>query len=135
MKDQKSYKKQLADTCEPGCKGTIVNKAKGQYCSCIESQMPNRKLKSKKEFYTNRIDDFWIQDDFYNREVSETDVVDQLVEFGLDPHEVELLVLRYIENKSMIEIVKLQGWLKLESANYYLRKTLAKLRAGSFKLK
>lgn len=43
-------------------------------------------------------------------------------------------MLRYVDDMQMKEIVKEQGWVNASSAGYFLKKTLAKLRLGGFRL-
>jgi hypothetical protein len=69
------------------------------------------------------------------RELSENAIIARLRRFGLDPYEVELLMLRFVEQKTMKEIVKEQGWTNVNSVNYFLRRVLTKLRKAGFKFK
>lgn len=71
---------------------------------------------------------------FTDEALNEEDLILQLNAFGIDPFEVELVLARFLERKSMRVIMEEQGWLNLNSANYYLRRTLAKLRHGGFKI-
>lgn len=59
-------------------------------------------------------------------------LVNQLIEFGLDPYQVDLVILRVVEKKSMKEIVKELGWRSTDSANYHLKKALKMLRERNF---
>lgn len=58
----------------------------------------------------------------------------KLIQAGLSQFEVELLMSRFIEEKSFKEIVKEQGWTSLGSASHYLRSALSKLKKGNFEL-
>ncbi len=58
----------------------------------------------------------------------------RLIEFGLNPHEVELILLRCVDGRSMKDVVTEQGWVSINSASHYLRTALEKLRTGGFKL-
>ncbi len=118
--------------CEKRCKGVIVDKLRGVYCGHIEGKMPKRSKQSIKAYLTDRIDGYWLEAEEKDREISEYEIVTYLKRFGLDPYEVELLMLRFIENKSMKDIVKEQGWVSVTSANYYFRTILKKLREGGF---
>jgi hypothetical protein len=96
--------------------------------------MPKQSNQSIKAFRPyNNIEELgsWANDS----EASIEEIEWKLRKFGLDAHEVELIMLRFMDGKSMIQIVKQQGWTNIDSANYYLKKTLKKLRDGGFKLR
>lgn len=97
--------------------------------------MPKPSRQSVKAYPSDRIQDYWIKEELYERTLSEYEVQAKLRKFGLDPYEAELIILRYIEEKSMQDIVKEQGWLNISSASHYLRRTLSKLREGKFTLR
>lgn len=124
MKDQKF--------CEKRCVGRIVDAKRGIYCKCIEKKLPKPSKQSVKAYPTEKIDDFWLRQEISQDGVPEEQILYKLRKFGLDPYEVELLMLRYVEGFSMKKIVVEQGWLSIGSANHYLHKALAKLRAGKF---
>jgi hypothetical protein len=68
------------------------------------------------------------------REWSSAEVEVSLYRFGLKTYEVELVMMRYISGKKMRDIVETQGWVSVSSANYHLKKVMAKLRKGRFHL-
>ncbi len=121
------------ERCETNCCGRIVNKEKGIYCHHIESKMPKGSKQSIKAIYSDRIEDYWLREQFEQRPLHPDEVELKLKRFGLDKYEVELLMLRYVENKPMKDIVKEQGWVNMNSATHYLRSSLRKLRDGGFK--
>lgn len=59
----------------------------------------------------------------------------KLKQFGLEQYEVELIVRRILDGQGLAEIVDEQGWTNKNSANYFLRKALTKLRKGGFTLR
>lgn len=63
----------------------------------------------------------------------EAQMVQKLKNAGLEDYEVELVILRFIEDKSMIDVMNETGWLSINSANYYLRKAMRKLRLRGLK--
>lgn len=117
-------------SCKKDCKGLIVDKDKGIYCRHLEAKLPTMARASKVSRNYN-IENF---PETNKARSSESKILLKLIKHGLDPHEVELIMLRYVENKTVKEIVKEQGWLSLNSCNYHLRKALNKLRDGKFNL-
>lgn len=97
--------------------------------------MPKMSKNSVKAFYTGRIDEFWLKEQIDNREVPEWEIGVKMRNFGLNEFEIELLLSRYVENKSMLDIVAEQGWQSLNSASHYLKSALKKLRDGGFSIR
>jgi hypothetical protein len=62
------------------------------------------------------------------------DLRNALSKAGLVPHEVDMLIARFVDNMTMSEIVKVQGWTSRGSAQYCLRQALKQLRYLRFRL-
>jgi hypothetical protein len=95
--------------------------------------MPKQRRNVPLQFYGTMIDSMAQKNP--KRELSENAIIARLRKFGLDPYEVELLMLRFVEQKTVKDIVKEQGWTNVNSANYFLRRVLTKLRKAGFKFK
>jgi len=98
-----------------------------------EAQTPKQKRNVPLQFYGTMIDS--MAQKTPKRELSENAIIVRLRRFGLDPYEVELLMLRFVEQKTMKDIVKEQGWTNVNSVNYFLRRVLTKLRKAGFKFR
>ncbi len=120
---------QVKKVCGKKCKGLILDKERGVYCQHIERKLPKLSKQSVKAYPSCKIDSYGL---FTQALVSEKQLEQRLLEFGLSEFEVEMLLLRFIEKKPMSEIVEIQGWTSLSSANYYLKKSLKRLREGRF---
>lgn len=70
-----------------------------------------------------------ITEDNYN------DFVDALIEHGLVEHEVELIIERYLNNKSWGEIRDSLGWTSVYGARQVLQRAINKLKIKGFKPK
>lgn len=105
------------------------------YCNHIEDKLPKSNQASVQAYPTDRIDDYWIKTEFSKKQLTLEQVEARLKGFGLGDFEIELLMLKYIDLKKMAEIVKIQGWVNINSASHYLRQTLKKLREGRFKFR
>lgn len=125
---QKAGKKR----CVRGCPGRIVDKARGIYCPHIEAKLPKISKDSVKATPKENIENYSGQFENNLRELPGCEVELKLKRFGLDDFEVELLMLRFVEARPMVEVVKEQGWINVNSANYYLKCTLDKLRRARF---
>lgn len=112
-----------------------MDKAKGIYCPCLESKLPRPSRQSVEPRYSNRIEDYWLREEFYHREIPEYEIVMRLRAFGIGEAHIELVMMRYIENMKMLDIMQKLGWVSLRSANYHLKETLGKLRKGGFSLR
>lgn len=119
--------------CLESCKGQILDANKGRYCRHIEAMLP----KYSGQSVTASSAGTWIESlpgwEGY-REVPPHEIEIRLKRFGLDKHEVELIMLRYVEDKTMKQIVSQQGWTSVGSAAHFLRSALKKLRKGGFQL-
>jgi hypothetical protein len=120
--------------CGKSCKGKILNGDKGIYCKHIEDKLPKPTNQSVKAFAYGRIEDLWLKIAFREARVPEEVIVERLKQAGLGVYEIELLMLRYVEGKSMKTIVAEQGWLNKDSASHFLRKALSSLRKVGFTL-
>src|SRR6185295_14230324 len=94
--------------CERSCPGVIVNKAEGRYCPHIEAKMPKPSRQSVKDRSYGDVN--WFSKLLYDRETSVAVIEAKLRAFGLREYEVEVLMLRYAENKTASEIMKELGW-------------------------
>ena len=54
--------------------------------------------------------------------------------YGLKKYEVELIIAKFIEEKTLDEIVTAQNWTSKGSCVWHLKKTLRKLKEMGFKL-
>lgn len=126
--------KKVLPPCKKSCKGYVVDSRRGQYCPCIEKKLPKSSRQSVKALYSGRIEEYWLREEFSRKARTVEAIERKLQRFGLSPYEVELIMLRYVDDMQMKEIVKEQGWVNASSAGYFLKKTLAKLRLGGFRL-
>lgn len=117
--------------CEKKCKGIILDKIKGVYCSHIEKRMPKNSRQSVNARMVGYIDDLGVPSDSSPEERDKIEI--RLRKFGLSPYEIELLMSRYGEGNPMSVVIEQQGWISVNSAAHYLRTALKKLRDGGFK--
>lgn len=120
--------------CEEGCLGRITHKEKGIYCKHIEDRLPKPGTHSVKLYTTQYIENF------SERKYMTVEYLEKrLVEYGLGPYEVDVIMSRIIEGKSMKQIIAEQKknkeptWLSTNSAGYHLKAALKKLRDAGFK--
>lgn len=122
--------------CEKSCQGRIINKERGVYCDHIESRINRSKRQSIKASYYGNIDAMWVMNE---KHTSLLEIEEKLRMFGLDHYEIDLIIARVVEGKSMKQLIAEQirnkepAWLTANSAGYHYKKALKKLRIGKFK--
>lgn len=136
-KDSKNLNRPSSKKCTKHCEGYIVNSATGEYCPHIEAKLPKpftgTSVRSHPSLF---IDKMSRTCDLYPS-TTETRIKymeRRLFNYGLSKFEVDLLVARYVEEKTMEDIKKEQNWTSRGSLSHFLRETLKKLRKLEFKL-
>lgn len=124
--------------CEPGCEGKIL--PSGYYCQCLEAKLPKPSGRSVK-LYTQglSIESAATVNSAYPLYKSTTEprianLIDQLYRYGLEEFEVELIIARFIEEKTLREIRTELGWTSHSSIDHHLKQTLKKLKKRGFTL-
>ena len=131
--DSKKSEKKLTEQC-PKCSKPMVNKD-GTYCWCWEKQISPLRNRRKDvptsvgeaiEQYPSpeAISPLTLQGKVNWRTL--------LQDSGLEPFEVELVIAKNLLGLTMNQIVKVQHWTSLGSANYHYRNSLKKLRKRGF---
>jgi hypothetical protein len=106
-----------------------------QYCKCIERKLPNLSTyRSVKPVYMNDISRFPAPEPLLPGEETEEEAFEsKLSRYGLADHEIALIVARYSDDMTLVEIVKSQGWTSNGSCSYHLKQVLKKLREREYK--
>ena len=121
--------------CEKNCKGRILDSGKGIYCRCIESKLPKRNKGSVQAISTDGIERYHQAFEYPDADLTSKEIEASLRRHGLDEYEIKLVMARFVEDLTVKEIVETQGWTNSNSANYYIRSVLLKLRERRFTLK
>lgn len=61
------------------------------------------------------------------------DFIQNLMAYGLDEHEISLVLERYINNATWAEICESEGWTSVANARKYLQRAVDKLKLKGFK--
>lgn len=137
MAKTSSGKRFTETKCEEGCQGRVLKP--GLYCKCIESKLPKMgSYKSVQLVYVGGSIDNLVEGQSLYETPNEEDTVSlkqALVDNGLDPHEVDLVLARFVEDKTFREIAATQNWTSMGSCAYHFKMALKKLRERNFKLK
>lgn len=112
----------------------MVNWRLGIYCECLEKRLPKPSKRSIKAFPSDQIARFGKNDPKTTLHEEYEAVYQALIEFGLDKHEVELIMAYCVEGKPMKVVLKELGWISPNQVGYYVNKALQRLRDGGFTL-
>lgn len=96
--------------------------------------MPKPSKQSVQAFVATQIENYSLPKEFWDRTMEDHEIEARLRKFGLDNFEVELVMLRYIDNMTMKDIIEAQGWVSVNSVAHHLRSALRKLRKAGFTL-
>lgn len=114
----------------------MVNRFRGFYCKCWEKKIPSLRGTSSVEArtYGGSIEKFSDSFPWADTDLTTEEIAKKLVDAGLEQHEVDLVVARFIEQLPLKEIVQVQGWTSEGSVKHFLKKALVHLRKVNFKL-
>lgn len=105
-----------------------------RYCDCIESQLPNlNQRQSVKAIPIPDIERHARGDSSPTPESNTTRMLEKLDRCKLESWEKELIIDRFVEGKTLQQIMMDQGWTSVGSAEYHLKKTLNKLKIRGYK--
>ncbi len=104
----------------------------GRYCQCIENQLKGFRAKVSVDARPigQQLESKYVPFEYPRTALSRDEIEAKLRRFGLQEYEVDLITDRFVDDKTLSDL----NWNNESSARYHIKKTLAKLRKGDFKL-